>query len=234
MCELILVLIIALVVIITALSLLFDQARITRHGTLFKIPAVKDKAALSFDDGPDPVWTQAVLDELKKYEIKATFFLIGKKAALYPDLVRTIAQEGHEIGNHGYSHSFFSWLNFRRELLTADALITDLSGKKPNLFRPARGWIFGHQKQEAENLGYKTVLWSINSKDWSGISADTIVKRITQKLSAGDIILCHDSGSVFGISGGNRAETVKAISKLKAAADSRNLKLVPVGELLAQ
>lgn len=235
MSGLICVLIIALVAVVAAasLSMLFDQGTITRRGTFFRATGVTGKAALTFDDGPDPLWTRKVLDELRQHDIKATFFLIGKKVALYPNLVHEIINEGHEIGNHGYSHSFFSWMNFRRELETTDSLITEICGKKPQLFRPARGWIGTRQKEEAKALGYTTVLWSINSKDWSGISAEEITRKVSQNLQDGDIILCHDSGAVFGTQGGNRAETVKAISKLVKAANARCLKLVTVGELLS-
>src|SRR3989338_6446220 len=85
--------------------LFFDHAILTRQGTIYNVPASKNKIALTFDDGPSPVWTPLILYELKTLGIKATFFLVGHHVKTYPEVARRIAREGHLIANHGYAHS---------------------------------------------------------------------------------------------------------------------------------
>src|SRR3989338_5291924 len=94
-----------LTVFFVLVSIFFDQALLTRRGTIYRIKTAGKKIALTFDDGPSPVWTPLILDELKKAGIKATFFMIGHHVKKYPEIAQRVAQEGHEIGNHGYAHT---------------------------------------------------------------------------------------------------------------------------------
>src|SRR3990167_8100170 len=91
--------------LIAAFCVFFDQALLTRRNTIYRVKGAGKKVAITFDDGPSPVWTPKILDELKKVGIKATFFMIGHHVQKYPDVARRVAKEGHQIGNHGYAHS---------------------------------------------------------------------------------------------------------------------------------
>lgn len=209
--------IVLLFAIIFALFVFFDQGRITRGGTLYRLSSSEMTIALTFDDGPDPEWTPAILEELRKTGTKATFFLIGEKAARYPELVRLIAHEGHSIGNHTFRHAFWGWLrieDYREEVSRTGAVLSGILGYEPKLFRPPRGLLLPSQKRFFTSRGYRIVLWSINSKDWTSRSSASILNNIKRRLGAGDIILLHDSGNVLGTSGAARCKTIEAVRNL--------------------
>ncbi len=109
-----------------------------------KYPATKKIIALTFDDGPDPADTPAILDLLKQYEAKATFFVVGKRVEMYPELAKREIVEGHEIANHTYSHSYFrkrmGGEKIQNEILKAEQAIFTTTGEKPHLFRPPGGY----------------------------------------------------------------------------------------------
>lgn len=149
---------------------------------------------LTFDDGPNEPYTSQILNILKIFGAKATFFVCGKNAEYYPALARRIVQEGHGIGNHTFSHSKFLsytglWL---REIKQTNKIIFKITGRKTNLFRPPWGritpWLFLYLK--IKNI--KIVLWDKAVGDWKNPSPETIVKRVLEKIKPEDIILLHD------------------------------------------
>lgn len=154
-----------------------------------KIPEV----ALTFDDGPGAA-TPVILDILKASEVRATFFLCGKNVEQFPELARRIAAEGHEIGNHTYSHPHLFWKSPGRiawEIQRAQVVIEQATGCRPALFRPPYGvrW-FGLSAILASH-GLKPVMWSVSGVDWKR-PASQIVRRVTEKARPGSIILLHD------------------------------------------
>lgn len=159
-----------------------------------------NQVVLTFDDGPSPKYTEKVLDILKREKIKAAFFVVGKKAAKYPELIKKIAEGGHEIGNHTYYHSRFgktSKEKFLKELNDTSDLIVKYSGKKPVYFRPVGGKLSKEEQKLIEDAGYKIVLWYGNADDffhagWGMRSPKSITKRILSQLKGGNIILMHD------------------------------------------
>ena len=224
-----------LVLGIAVFMIFFDEVVIVRKGTIYHINAINKLVALTFDDGPSPVWTPKILDELKKAHIKATFFMLGEHVAKYPDIARRVVAEGHEVGNHTYDHHILLYHtldNLLKEINETQKVIKDKTGVKTKYFRPPKAWLTAEEKKEIEGMGYKIILWSLNSKDWVTFDDKYIVKYILKNVRPGDIILFHDSGGVFTAEGGNREETVKTIPSLVEKLREKGFKFVTITELL--
>ncbi|KKM09298.1 hypothetical protein SY88_19860 [Clostridiales bacterium PH28_bin88] len=188
------------------------QVDVLRRGTPdFKV------VALTFDDGPDIRYTPQILDILKKYDAKATFFLVGKHVEEHPQIARRIVQEGHEVGNHTYSHYNMLKASPARqveELTRAEAVIKNATGERTSLFRPPRGLYDANLQGPLHDRGYSLVLWSVTSGDWLEISSRDIVNNILKRAGPGDVLLFHDSGNLISGGGGNRLNTVQALPHL--------------------
>ena len=213
----------------------FDEAVLVRKGTIFYYPHNDKVVALTFDDGPSPIWTPKILDELKKANIKATFFMLGEHVAKYPEVARRVAEEGHEIGNHTYDHHvllYYKLEELEKEIKDTERIIQKVTGKTTRYFRPPKAWLTAQEKKKINELGYKVILWSLNSKDWVTFDDKYIVKYIVRHIKSGDIILFHDSGGVFGTEGGDRYETVKTIPRLVEALTKKGYRFVTISELL--
>lgn len=159
---------------------------------------VKDKVvALTFDDGPDETTTEKVLDVLKKYNIQATFFLVGSKVEKHPDIVKRIYSEGHIVANHTYLHSGFfplcSGLKVMDEITKCASAIQKNIGKKPKLFRPPFGVTNPIIGKVVRALELKAIGWSIRSLDTvRGKTREEIARKVQKNLHPGAIILLHD------------------------------------------
>ena len=158
--------------------------------------STQNKIALTFDDGPHPVYTPQVLDFLDKHSIKATFFCIGKNVKQYPYLVERIIKEGHTIGNHSFSHSNFidfknknGWL---KEIEATDLEIQKITGQKPRFFRPPFGVTTPHLARAIKKTQHLVIGWNVRSFDTRNLPAEKIVRKISPKIQAGSIILLHD------------------------------------------
>lgn len=151
--------------------------------------------ALTFDDGPSP-YTAQVLDILDRYQVKATFFVIGQNVERHPDLARRIVAEGHVIGNHTYSHPLWGAVEtpgrMAHELDAAAAVIQETTGVTPTLFRPPHGWRSPWMISLAHRKGYQVVTWSISPDDWRQPPPEVIVRRVVSRARPGAIILLHD------------------------------------------
>jgi peptidoglycan-N-acetylglucosamine deacetylase len=164
---------------------------------LWRGPKDARGVALTFDDGPDPVHTRRVLDSLDAAGMKATFFVIGRKAILYPDVIREIRDRGHLLGVHGTTHdrylSLRSLASVRRDLSQAVQSLGELVGERPRFYRPPVGQTNPRIDRAARDLGLTIVGWSVRARD--GIRADPsrVVRRIVPWLSDGAIVLMHDS-----------------------------------------
>lgn len=148
--------------------------------------------ALTFDDGPDPRYTEKLLDGLKERGVKATFFVTGANASKYPEIIKRIQEEGHLIGNHTYHHIQLTAANgeqFRNEIISTNEVIRGITGEDTEYIRPPYGsW----NKKYEEELNMFPVLWSIDPRDWCSDDADCIVRNTVSKVKEGDIILMHD------------------------------------------
>lgn len=150
---------------------------------------------LTFDDGPNQESTLQILEILRKEQIKATFFVTGLAVSAYPELLKRIASEGHEIANHTWDHQRLSYLSLtgqRREIERCSSAIWHVTGTRPLLFRPP----YGNFNQLTLKLGIPVVLWDIDPRDYSGIPADKIVEHIIDHAHGGAIILLHDRGKL--------------------------------------
>ena len=213
----------------------FDQAIFTRRGTIYRVKTRKKIVALTFDDGPSPEWTPQILDELKGANIRATFFMIGHHVKKYPAIARRVAQEGHVIGNHGYAHSvifYYTPEELEEEIKYTEHIIKEVTGQTTRYYRPPKAWMRQSLKAEIKSLGYETVLWSLNSKDWVTFNHRYMAKYLTMRVRSGDIILFHDSGNVLSTEGGDRSQTVAAIALLARRLRKRGFEFVDIEELI--
>ncbi len=155
------------------------------------------KIALTFDDGPSE-FTLEVLELLKKYNAKATFFCIGKNIEKHPEIVKQIITEGHLVGNHSYSHSkFFDFYNakqIREEIEKTDALLQKFTSKKINFFRPPYGVTTPSIRRALKKTNQKVIGWNIRSLDGGTKNQELILNRIIKRVSPGGIVLLHDTG----------------------------------------
>ncbi|MHC0444357.1 polysaccharide deacetylase family protein [Flavobacterium sp. 3-218] len=180
----------------------FGSARISSnyHVKAFcNNPLEKEKKiALTFDDGPS-VYTLQVLELLKKYNAKATFFCIGKNIETHPEILQKVISEGHLVGNHSYSHSkFFDFYNAKKvieELQKTDELLEKFTSKKINFFRPPYGVTTPSIRRALEVTGHNVIGWNIRSLDGGTTNVELILKRIKKHVSPGGIVLLHDTGS---------------------------------------
>ncbi|MFD0675138.1 polysaccharide deacetylase family protein [Cohnella sp. GCM10027633] len=171
------------------------------------------KVALTFDDVPDPRFTGQVLDVLKKKRVKATFFAMGTRSQKHPDLLRRIQREGHDVGNHSYSHPDFSKLpldKVKSQITRAETVISGIIGYRPKLVRPPYGEIMPEQLEWAKAQGYTVVNWDVDSADWRQLTADEVFRNVTKAVRPGSVILMHAGGG----EGQSLAGTVKALPRI--------------------
>jgi peptidoglycan/xylan/chitin deacetylase (PgdA/CDA1 family) len=159
-------------------------------------PAEKPFVAMTFDDGPHPQNTPRLLDMLRARNIKATFYVIGRSVDMYPQIVRRIVAEGHEVGNHTYTHRNLTKLSdseVLRELTRTRESIVKAAGVQPRTMRPPYGALLQRQRAMIhEDFGYPTVLWSVDPRDWQRPGVSAVTSRILTNSHNGAIILAHD------------------------------------------
>jgi len=188
------------------------------------------KVAITFDDGPDEYFTPQVLDILKEYNVKATFFIVGSLASKNKDVLKRIDQEGHVVASHGWSHSNFTKISDKKiiqELQKTNELIEEVIGKPTSLFRLPYGAFNKRVLNTVAKQGYHNIYWSIDPRDWSGISSKEILDNIKKNLEPGAIILLHSSGSKKSI-----PNTVKALPQIIEYLQEQGYEIVTIPELL--
>ena len=151
------------------------------------------KVAITFDDGPNPLYTETLLDGLKERNVKATFFLIGKEVKEYPDIVKRMYEEGHLIGNHTYEHVNLCEVDAKQvkwQVEQTNDLIYEVTGERPVYIRPPYGcW----NKQMGEATGMLEILWSVDPRDWECNDTDVLISRVLKQVDDEGIILFHDA-----------------------------------------
>jgi peptidoglycan-N-acetylglucosamine deacetylase len=191
--------------------------------------------ALTYDDGPNDPHTLRLLEVLGKHSVHATFFLIGRYVHQRPDIVREIAQAGHAVGNHTFTHpllTFRSETEIRRELDQCRAALQDAIGQHSNLFRPPFGGRRLAVLRVARELGLEPVMWNVTGYDWSAPPAATIECKVAKQIRGGDVILLHDGGHKQ--MGADRAQTVIATDRMIAQYKSEGYEFVTVARMLQQ
>ncbi len=195
-----------------------------------------DAVAITFDDGPDPKWTPALLDILKNEGVRATFFLIGANMEEHPELVERIVREGHMIGVHTYTHPNIAEVSEERaklELNATQRLIESITGMSTILFRPPYNADTNpHSTEEvvpikiAQNMGYLTVTEDIDTEDWDQPGVETMLERVRKgRQDGGDIVLLHDAG-------GDRSQTVEVLPEIIHYLRARGDTILPLPEIL--
>jgi peptidoglycan/xylan/chitin deacetylase (PgdA/CDA1 family) len=162
---------------------------------------------LTFDDGPDPVYTPQILAVLAKYDAKATFFEVGQNVAKHPALTKRIHEAGHSVQNHTWTHADLRHLSaaaFRQQMTATDQAISAQTGQVPRCLRPPYGAVNKAVTRQAKAFQKDLVTWTIDSRDWTKPGTAAIVKRVLSGVKNGSVILMHDGG-------GNRSQTVAAL-----------------------
>lgn len=216
-----------LLIIAAAVAVLFVLALVT-GASMVANQNPRKVVALTFDDGPDPRYTPKILAILEKNNIKATFFLIGSRVNMFPNLARQVASHGHSIGNHTYYHVKLKSLTedqIKEEIDWCEKTIYRVTGKKPQYFRPPKGYFNDKTIQVASNAGYKVILWDVAVEHRRSHTAEREAERVLRKVRPGDIILAHD-----GLL--NREKTVKALPLIIEGLKKQGYDFVTLDELL--
>lgn len=203
-----------------------------REHLIYRVVTDRRAIAFTFDDGPDPRYTPRVLEVLARHRAQATFFVTGSRVERYPDIVRNVQNQGHEVASHGFTHTMLTQLGrpeIRREIERADEAIRSVTGGYPRLFRPPFGRINHAVLVEALAHGRQVVMWSWNqdSGDWRNPGANAIARKVLRGLQDGDIILLHDFG-------GRRDQTVSALEEILSRLDALGYRYLSVSELLRE
>lgn len=184
-----------------------------------------NKIAITFDDGPSLV-TPKILEILEKHKVKATFFCIGKNIEKHPEILRQTFESGHLIGNHTYRHShlidFCNKAQFLAEFERTDALIANITGKRPQFFRPPYGVTTPSMGRALKVSGHKVIGWNIRSFDGRLKNEDFIFNRVKNRISAGGILLLHDTG----------AHSANVLERLLVTLREKKIEVVSLEQLL--
>src|SRR5438552_6553507 len=182
--------------------------------------------AMTFDDGPSATLTPKLLDLLAARHIKATFFVIGENVAEHPEIVARAAREGHEIGNHSWSHPNFGKMadeSVRRQLQQTDDAIKNATGERPTLMRPPYGSITAREKRWVhDEFGYRITLWDVDPYDWKRPGPAVVRNRILKETRPGSIVLSHDI----------HPGTIEAMPYTFNALEAKGFKFVTVSEVI--
>jgi peptidoglycan-N-acetylglucosamine deacetylase len=190
--------------------------------------------ALTFDDGPNDPHTLKLLEVLAKHSVRATFFMLGRYVQQRPDIARAVAQAGHVIGNHTFTHPLLileSATRTRQQLVDCHKALQDAVGDHSNLFRPPFGGRRPATIRIARDLGLQTVMWNVTGYDWSAPPAAVIEKKVVRQMRGGDVILLHDGG--HRAMGADRAQTVIATDNLIRRYKDEGYEFVTVEEMRA-
>lgn len=182
----------------------------------------KRKVALTFDDGPSPIWTKTLLEGLKERGVRATFFVTGENVESYPEIVKQMQEDGHLIGNHTYSHIQLTAVSEEKaleELRKTNEAIYNCTGSYPEFMRPPFGSIHKGMEKKVDMM---IVLWDVDPKDWCSSNTACITKRIVEKVQDHSIILLHDQYE----------SSIKAALQIVDALTKEGYEFVTVDEIL--
>ncbi|HJV46142.1 MAG TPA: polysaccharide deacetylase family protein [Bacillota bacterium] len=196
---------------------------------VFHIDTHQKIIALTFDDGPHPIYTPLLLELLHKERVRATFFLLGNHAEKYPKITSWIYHAGHEIGNHSYSHREMKNLTRAEiydEIKKTERIIHKIVGRRPDHFRSPYGEISPSILKATYESGYQLINWSIDPRDWDRHrTAEVMTGSIQNKIRPGDIVLFHDGG-------GNQKEMLEAVKNLIHTLKLNGYHFVTISELM--
>ncbi len=209
-------------------------------GSLCEVVTSRPVFHVTFDDGPHPEVTPAVLDVLDAHQVPATFFLLADPAKRHPDLVTETVRRGHRIGLHGRTHIRLSTAPrkaIRDEVGKAHAELEEIAGQEIDLFRPPYGAHGLRSLLMTKRLGMQTILWSVDTDDWKGLTGDAPMQGTTKRIAAGGIGLMHDTparGSLDADRSEGLIRKQDLVSALLEELSKRSLKPVSIDDLLSE
>lgn len=225
--------VIVALVLATAWYFLENPKNQTFGNTITGVPVQQKVVALTFDDGPNPPYTNEIVDYLHSAHVPATFFVVGRAVAQYPDVVRLEVRDGNALGNHSWDHAHLVLErsgHIEREIAMTDDIIYRVTGTHTRLFRPPFGARDYAVINTARRMGYQVIMWSMPlPRDWQGPPPPVIRDRVLRFVKDGDIIVLHDGNRGAG---GNRASTVAATRLIVEALRAKGYRFVTVPELL--
>ena len=192
---------------------------------IYKVNRDEKIVSISFDAAWGNEYTQTLLDVLKRYDVKTTFFLVGMWVDKFPESVKAIAEAGHDIGNHSDTHPHLpkqSAEKIKEQIENCNNKVEKLTGKRPILFRFPYGDYDNKSMEELENLNMYPIQWNIDSLDWKNKKCEEMCKRIIPKLSPGSIILMHNGAKY----------TAESLPTIIERIQSEGYKIVPISEII--
>lgn len=194
-----------------------------------EVPTSQRAVAITFDDGPNPVYTPQVLEIFSEAKGKATFFMIGEQMKEHPDVVKQVCDKGHEIGNHTFTHPKLSELSVQdclKEIDEMEKLIEEMAGRKPVVFRPPYLDYNQDTVSLLQNKGYPMIgALNLEAQDWEQPGVEHILGKSREAVKNGSILIFHDGY-------GDRSQTIEAVRMLVYELTSQGYQLVTVSELL--
>jgi polysaccharide deacetylase family sporulation protein PdaB len=200
-------------------------AATTRRLPIYSVQRDNKAVSLTFDAAWGNEDTQTLIDILGKYNVKATFFVIGQWAEKFPESVKALHDAGHEVMSHSYDHAHFSSLSTEQIIDNVNKscdVIENVTGERPTLFRAPYGEYDDHVIAAVDSMGIQTIQWDVDSLDWKDLSAPEIYSRVTSKVAPGSIILFHNAA----------LHTPEALADIIEYLISENYSIVPVSELI--
>ncbi len=197
----------------------------TKKLPIYKVDTKEKKVAITLDGMWGAKRTPELLEIFRDNNIKITFFFGGNWLEEYPHLVSEIAANGHEVGNHSYTHPHMGAMSpqqIEKELIRTEELIKNATGRSSKVFRPPFGEYSNTLINTCEELGYYPIQWSIDSHDWMDVSSDYIVKKVLNNISPGDVILMHNNGEY----------TPQALRRIIPELKRRGYQIVPISKLI--
>ncbi len=192
---------------------------------IYSVDINEPKIALTFDSAWGAEDIDSILKTLKKENVEATFFVLGQWAEKYPDVIKKMVADGHDVANHSYSHPHIASLSYediKGEIEKANETIEKISGKENDLFRAPYGEYTDNVIEVAEELGFYTIQWDVDSLDWKNIGKEAIIKRVLDKTKNGSIILMHNGTE----------ETANTLPEMITKLKEKGFNFVPVSELI--
>ena len=221
----------ALILLLLAVRGMFGASSPLFGGVVDGSHILRPVAALTFDDGPSAETTPRILDTLKREGVRATFFVLGKHAERYPELIERIVREGHELGNHGYDHRILAFAGpaeIHQQLQRTDRIVRTAGGPPVRVFRAPHGFRSPFVSRTARRLGYLTCAWSAGVFDTAKPGAAVIVQRSIRALKPGAVLLLHDAD---GWGDDDRSQTAEALPAIIDAARHQGLSFVTMSEI---
>jgi len=191
--------------------------------------------ALTYDDGPNDPWTLRLLEVLDRYDVKATFFMIGRFVRQKPAIARAVAAAGHELGIHTWDHPnliFASASEVRSQIERTREIIFETTGVRCTLMRPPFGARTPMTLRTIRNLGLEPVMWNVTCYDWKPTTPERILSHVERQMRGGDVILLHDGG--YREMGANRSHSIEASELILRKYTDKRYSFATISQMMGQ